>query len=468
MRAILILLFLQFQLATAIAADWKEKPLVYGVSPFYISQGLKVKGLENIRRRLPEIKSLGANIVWLQPISTPSAPGHGYDVVDFKAVWSELGTEADLRRLVQDAHKLDMRLMLDVVLNHSSDKHPFVKDIAEQGSKSKYSGYYQEEPMPKVPYSNFMKTRTIGESQFVHYFWDHLLNFNFNNLQLRDYIHGVLQYWIEEFDVDGFRFDASWAPSSRYPNFYKEISTRARKFKPDLILMAEDKVGYPAAYKGTDHPHLKDSGFDWAYDWDNQDTEWISRWSFAVDPTEDKSVFNFEDAELAAKHFVKALEFSRDTGEVKALRYTENNDTPGLLKSHTLAEAKFAVTVTLTLPGVPLIFYGQEVGNDHELFHLPSFDPAKPIKKTNPALFCFYKQVIGLRQSSDPLAKGTLENVQIQSKTKVSFVRRYKNERAEVTLDFTKKQVVVDHKSVTAQPFRYPAQDKDVALDKCS
>jgi glycosidase len=436
-------------LSVSTMANSGNYPVVYGISPRFISEGHHLQGLKAIKKRLPEISDLGATIIWLQPITPPfEEDGHGYDVVDYKSVWDVLGTDEDLRELVTEAHKNNIKVMLDVVLNHSSFEHPWVKDIAARGEKSPYFDFYQHELISNIPYAKHFHSRAIGKSNFIFYFWEHLLNFNYDNENLRQYMLDVLSHWVVNFDIDGFRFDASWGPSSRRPTFYREISSHLRKLKPGIILMAEDMAGFPVHYKGTNHPHLKDSGFDWAYDWNNQDEHWISKWSFQSSDDQGETVFNQKDPQIATDQFLKAISFTQDTGDVLAVRYIENNDTPGFLRNHSIEESKFAAKIMFVLPGIPLIFYGQEAGNSHELFELPGFDPRKKMSSFKPELWKFYKQLIALRKGSNVLNKGMLTNLLKTGPSSVSFLRKIGSERVKVDLDFSKKTVKLDNRPI--------------------
>lgn len=422
--------------------DFKRNPVVYGISPAFLTAGYGVKGLRAVTARLPEIKQLGANIVWLQPITPPfEEDGHGYDVMEYKEVWSQLGSEQDLKDLVTTAHRLGLKVMLDVVLNHSSFNHPFVKDIEKNGKASTYYEFYQHLPISSIPYAQHFHVRHIGSEQFVFYFWEHLINFNFESEKLRNYLFDVLNHWVLRYDIDGYRFDASWGPSTRWPAFYKTVSKNLRQLKPDIILMAEDMAGYPKEYLGTNHPHLKGSGFDWAYDWNNKDPYYLSKWSFSVGEDYQETVFNQSSAQLAADYFMQAATLGNGVDDIKTVRYIENNDTPGSLRHHSLAESIWAATVTFMLPGVPLVFHGQETGNKHDTFELPSFDPQRKMASFNPGLWLFYQQLIKLRRNSLPLAEGKLSELKRESPTVVSFKRSSGSRAVKVKLDFEKKEV---------------------------
>lgn len=429
------------------AAPQIKNPIVYGISPLYLSYGHSIEGFEAIRRRLPEIVELGANIVWLQPITPPfEEDGHGYDVIEYKKVWSKLGSDESFKRLVKESHAKGLKLMLDVVLNHSSLEHPFVKDIAVKGKASPYYGFYQHNKVTNVPYADFQNEKQIGQGNFIYYFWPHLLNFDYQNKELRAYMLDVLSYWVKEFDVDGFRFDASWGPSSRYANFYQEISQHLRAIKPSIILMAEDMTGYPKKYRNSNHPHLKNSGFDWAYDWNNQDPYWISKWTFQTGDEQSETLFNNKDSKANAEAFLKMAKYSENQAGIAPVRYIENNDTPGFLLNHSIEESKFAAKIMFLLPGVPLIFYGQETGNRHELFELPSFDPNRKMSSIRPELWAFYKSIISHRKNSRALTEGTMTDLKLESPGIATFNRIHSSETLKIKIDFNSKKVFINTK----------------------
>jgi glycosidase len=215
------------------------------------------------------------------------------------------------------------------------------------------------------------------------------------------------------------------------------VSDRLQKINPDVILMAEDMAGYPKAYAGTGHPHLSGSGFDWAYDWNNSDPYFISKWSFQLDDEFKFSVFNTENPVEAAEEFYDRVLMSSEA-VVSPVRYIENNDTPGFLRYHTKDEAKWAAKTMFLLPGVPLIFYGQETGSKHEVFELPSFDPAKKMSSYDPELWSFYQKLIKLRRSSPVLCEGKLTNLR-RNLSQVSYELTLNGKSVKVELDFSAK-----------------------------
>src|SRR5205823_5435989 len=140
-------------------------------------------------------------------------------------------------------------------------------DVVEKGEASRYWKFFQHEPVSGIPYAQYFHEKTIGKGKFVYYFRDELLNLDYANPEVREYAMRVLEHWVRELGVDGYRLDAGWGPSTRWTGFYREASRRVRALKPDALLLAEDKAGYPEAYAAfAGQPHLRESGFDLAYD----------------------------------------------------------------------------------------------------------------------------------------------------------------------------------------------------------
>lgn len=403
-------------------------PVFYAVSPFYFSRGHeKTTPFREIKKRLPEIKSIGATVLWLQPVFPAAEPGQGYDTFDYFNLNPAFGTESDFRALVTSAHALGMKVVLDIALNHTSLQHPLVASRPD---------FYQHKKSTGIPYAHYMNELNINGQTFIYYFWDKLINLDYENPQVQKYALSVLRYWVEKYDVDGFRFDASWGPSTRWPLFYSSVSSALRKLKPNVLLIAEDKANFPSAYKDSGNPHLKNSGFDFGYDWNSEDPYYVSKWSFQSSTAEEEheTIFNSSDKKAAADDFYHALKTSMKKESVPALRYIQNNDTASFLQHHTRAQTKWAALTMILLPGSPLLFYGQAEGMNYEKWHLPSFDPAVRLRDYDRDLWDFYKRSLQLRKSLGVFTRIT--SVRKKSETIVQFTVEQKHV---INVDFKKE-----------------------------
>ena len=261
--------------------EWMKEAIIYEITPYnFVKNGT----FKSITAKLPEIKELGVNTIWLQPVTKSSYRGQGYDVVDYFKVNPDLGTEEDLHELVDHARKLKLRVLFDVVLNHTSIYHPYAQDVVQKGNKSYYYSYYQME-MDDKPYSSFYHR---NEENFITYFWDDLVNLNYDNEDVQEWMIDMCKYWMTEYDIDGFRFDAIWGVIARNPRFVRRLISELKNIDPDFLLLAEDK--------GSD-PNVFALGFDAAYDW-TSDATWISQWAWEYEYDEYKNftVFNHPDS----------------------------------------------------------------------------------------------------------------------------------------------------------------------------
>src|SRR5690554_4460303 len=161
--------------------SWIDEAVIYEITPYsFVSNGT----FKDITEKLPEIRELGINTIWLQPIFPTENGWQGYDVIDYRGINEAFGSEEDLRALISTAKDLDMRVILDVVYNHSSIAHPYAKDRIDHKERSHYYDYYQHQDDGK-PYSSYYN---LDENQFINYFWPDLVNLNYNNEEVQRWI----------------------------------------------------------------------------------------------------------------------------------------------------------------------------------------------------------------------------------------------------------------------------------------
>jgi len=176
--------------------------------------------LKGVLRRIDYLKNLGVNVIWLSPLYT-SLEYHGYSVIDLFNIDEHFGDKDDLKKLVDRLHENGMKLVLDFVANHCSNEHPFFK----QAQTNKNSSYYDWFIFNKWPNEYLC---------FLHF--KNLPKWNVHNEETKEYIISAAEYWIKEFDIDGYRLDhAIGLPIS----FWKEFKKRVKKIKPNFALIGE-------------------------------------------------------------------------------------------------------------------------------------------------------------------------------------------------------------------------------------
>ncbi len=350
------------------APSWIGNAVIYEAN---IRQGTATRNLEGLRAQLPRLKELGVDIVWLMPIHPISEKnrkgtlGSYYAVKDYKAVNPEFGTIDDLKHLVKDAHSLGMKVILDEVCNHTGCDNAWVTEHPE---------YYD---------------RNEKDEMFGPFDWSDTYKLDYSNPGTRAAMTDVLRFWIEEADIDGYRCDVAGEVPT---DFWEEVRPRLQAVKPVFMLAEASK------------PDLLRKSFDADYAWPMKD------------------VFNA----IAATQGVNR--YAEKTG--KKYPSTNAQDIPGLLAkqkseypygsihmnmitNHDLnswegtefdrfgpAVGAFAV-LSYTLPGMPMLYTGQEVGFNHA-FEFFETDTVQPDYTKN-EFTSFYKILNALKHHNTAL-----------------------------------------------------------------
>ena len=197
--------------------EWWRGAITYQVYPrsFQDDNGDGVGDLAGITRRLPYLADLGVDCVWLSPVFTSPMLDMGYDVADYTGIDPVFGTLADFDILVTTAHSLGMKLIIDQVLNHSSDQHPFFAESRRDRTNPKADWYIWADPNHDgTPPNNWLSVfggpawqwDARRKQYYMHSFLPQQPELNFRNPDVVDYMESVLRFWLDR-GVDGFRFD---------------------------------------------------------------------------------------------------------------------------------------------------------------------------------------------------------------------------------------------------------------------
>jgi glycosidase len=311
------------------APEWTGSAIVYGVIPKLFGE----RPFADVTDRLPYLADLGINALWMSPVTTPAEGDFGYAVVDHLTPNPAYGTPGELRALVSTAHDLGIRVLIDFVPNHSSDQHPFFRDAQEHGKRSPYWDWYDRDE----------------HGAYTYYFdWQNLPNLNFDNPDVRRYITDAFAHWVREYDVDGFRVDACWGVRQRYPQYWPEWRREMKGMKDDMVLLAEASARDPWYYE---------NGFDVGYDW----TDALGRWAWEDVFSDPAAIAERLDAAIAA-----------DPLPGRVFRFLNNNDTgTRFVTVHGADVTRVAAALLLTLPGIPCVFTGDEIGAEYEPYTSP-------------------------------------------------------------------------------------------------
>ncbi|HEY0833410.1 MAG TPA: alpha-amylase family glycosyl hydrolase, partial [Azospirillum sp.] len=357
---------------------WMEGAVVYGVVPFLFGP----RGLADVTERLDAIAALGVTALWLSPVTGAPGEDFGYAVTDHFGVRERYGSMDDLKALVRAAHGRGLKVLMDFVPNHLAEQHPYHADAAARGVESPYHGFFDRG----------------ADGAVTHYFdWTNLKNLNYDSPDVRRYMAEAFAFWVRDVGIDGFRVDASWAVRERAPEFWPQLRDELKRMNPDLLLLAESTARDPWYVR---------HGFDAAYDWTDQLGQWAWHDAFGA------GVPTAQRLRAALAHADPA---------VPVMRFLNNNDTGArFVTRHGVERARLAATLLMTLPGLPLVYTGDEVGAAYE-----PYGAHKTIAWDDPHGFtALYLRLIALRAGHDALRGRGLEPVATSHADSVLAYRR--------------------------------------------
>ena len=348
---------------------WVQDAVVYEV---FIPDASEEGTFQGLIDRLDEIEDMGVTTLWLMPIHPIGEEkrkddigglGSPYSIKDYYAVNPDYGTKADFRALVDSVHARDMHLILDLVSNHTTWDHPWMDENPDMYTPGPIDGF----------------TYPVLDGDTTN--WTDVVDLNFENPQTRQSMIDVMQYWVREFGVDGYRADVAGAVPM---DFWNAAIDSVETIKP-VLMLAEDA-----------QPEMHDVGFDYTYAW----------------PYYDKLKQVWEEGDSVSELATQVdttLENIPDGGE--RLRFTTNHDetmwdaTPPQLFDG-VEGSKAAFVLTTTLPGTPLVYNGQELG----VADTVSFFARTPYDWTqSPPIRDFYREYLTLYRNSPALHHGDLQ-----------------------------------------------------------
>jgi cyclomaltodextrinase len=365
------------QLSARPSAQWVKDAVIYELNPRTFSSAGTFSA---ITERLDDLKSLGVTVVWLMPIhplgqlKKKGTIGSPYAVRDYYAINPSYGTKDDLHRLVTEAHRHGLKVIIDMVPNHTAWDNVMMSTPS----------YYRRDAQGKIvsPYD-----------------WTDVAALDYSNPATRRYMTDMLKYWLRDFDLDGFRCDVAGEVPT---DFWENARAELEKIKPDIIMLAE-------AAK----PELLVHAFDLDYAWPFYGT-----------------LADVLASGRSAQDIARTWEMERRTYPRGALhmRFTENHDEKRAIARFGERAALAASALVFTLDGVPLLYNGQEVGDVTEsgapaLFeNMPVF--WKGVER-RPEFAQLYKQLIPLRREHAALRQAPVTWVSNSDENRVvTFLRR--------------------------------------------
>lgn len=366
---------------------WWQEEVVYQIYPksFQDSNGDGIGDINGIRSRLDYLKHLGVTMLWLCPIFSSPMDDNGYDISDYLNVAEEFGTMEDLKKLIQEAKQLGIKIILDLVLNHTSDEHAWFKQ-ALQDEHSPYHDYYIFKKGKEVPnnwrsvFGGSVWEKVEGRDEYYfHSFGKKQPDLNWEHEPLRNALYDMINQW-QKLGVAGFRVDAitfikkdlsfqsresdgvdGLVKCTAAVRNQKGIEALLHELKEKTFKKYDCMTVAEAAglrYEQLDDFIGEDGFFSMVFDFKHADldvasgSEWFKRIPWTVKDLKDKIM----DSQMFVQQYGWAANFIENHDQPRATtKYLLEND-------HNTDAVKMLGAMYFFLRGTPFIYQGQELG----------------------------------------------------------------------------------------------------------
>ena len=437
---------------------------------FYDSNGDGIGDLNGITQHLDYLNDgatsttndLGIEGIWLMPVmQSPSY--HKYNVTDYMTVDKDYGTNDDMKKLVEEAHKRHINVIIDLVINHSSRSNEWFQKAIEELKAGKTDGYADYYHFEKGEKKVGWHSAGVDDWYYQGEFDTDMPDLNLENENLRQELQDIAKYWLTDIGVDGFRLDAVWWFESGNSSLDDDGSIEDLKWFYDYAkTVKEDVYMVGECWKdSTTISNFYKSGVDSFFNFDMQGS--TGRVNTAVSDKNAKSYISY--LEMWQNDIRKNNPDAIDTP------FISNHDTgrsAGFLLKET--QRRLAAALYLMAPGNPFIYYGEEIGmtgsqNDPEKrtgMYWSSTDTTgyvakipgagvdgKPEKSVEEqladenSLLNFYKKAIALRNQNPEIAKGTLTAVDLGKNETSAYISEYNGSKVMVIFNLSGKSSTV-------------------------
>lgn len=400
--------------------DWWKETIIYQIYPwsFADSNGDGIGDLPGILTKLPYLSSLGVETIWFSPFFKTPGKDHGYDISDYLSIDSRFGSMLDIDRLIREIHKRKMKIVLDMVMNHTSDEHPWFLEAKKDLTNPKRDFYIWKRGKGKRPPNNWKSM--VGTSGWNfdkttnEYYYSNFLSFqpdlNYRNPSVKTEMFKVLEFWLKK-GVDGFRLDIFNSifkdemfrdnPSSKRffptPDNHDEAFFQKKAYNlnlPESFALAKEVRQCLSKYKQEPFLIGEVSGSD------------LTLKGFLGEKADGLHlVFQFEliDFQWNVDFFRTLLEKNEREfpspyqpvyvfGNHDQRRYIDRIDGDS-------NKAKLLSTFQTTVRGVPVIYYGEEIGRKEG--RIPPRNGLDPIAKQNKWVPLWLSNLLGIYLNRD-------------------------------------------------------------------
>jgi glycosidase len=345
------------QKSVAVYPDWSEDATIYEVN---IRQYTPEGTFAAFEKHLPRLQELGVEILWIMPINPISkvnrkgSLGSYYAVADYKGVNPEFGTMDDFKKLVKTAHDMGFKVIIDWVANHTGWDNPWIFEHPEWFTKDSKGKIVPPNPD-----------------------WSDIADLNFDVPEMRAAMIDALKFWITEADIDGYRCDVAWGIPTE---FWNDARAALDSLKP-VWMLAEDE----------EHKDFLVKAFNCNYSWSLHHTlNQIAQGKDSIPSL--KSWFTAADSTYPEGSYAMQFTSNHDENSWQGTEYERMGDA-----------AKTMAALTFVLPGMPLIYSGQEAALNKRLL----FFEKDEIDWSNLEMQVFYKKLVDLKKENKALWNGT-------------------------------------------------------------
>ncbi|MEO1417212.1 MAG: alpha-amylase family glycosyl hydrolase [Bacteroidota bacterium] len=439
-----------YQTADPSEVEWWNDAVFYEifVRSFYDSDGDGIGDFNGIVQKLDYLNDgdpttdtdLGITGIWLMPIH-PSPSYHGYDVTDYRGINPDYGTMADFENFLEEAHKRGIRVIIDYVMNHASTQHPWFQSASANQSSTKRNWFRWStfDPGYNGPWGQQVWHGT-GNQYYYGVFWSGMPDLNYAQPEVRTEMFDIAEYWLKDIGVDGFRLDAvkfiyengsQLEDVNQTFDFFGDFRTFYKGVKSDAFSVGE-------AWTNTDKvvPYVENDRLDFCFEFDLANAILNG-----VNNSNTNSLIFQVDKTYNAYPYLQWGTFLTNHDQNRLMDVLGGD----------ISKSKLAASLYLTLPGVPFIYYGEEVGmlgtKPDEDIRLPmqwttgedaGFTTGVPWRGVNSnyatynvetmqadsaSMWSRYRDLIEIRRKSEPLRRGEYEWVLSSPANVYSFIR---------------------------------------------
>ena len=401
--------------------EWVRDAVVYEIFvPAFTPEGT----LQAAKDRLGWIKSLGASIVWLMPIyqngETINEMNAGYNITDFYTIHPQLGTMADFEAFVEEAHGLGLRVILDSTPNHVSEYHTWVENVRLFQEYSNYRPLIEKRLLGDDRGMGQSIRTMNGYTLFVYYDGWGLANLNYENIETVDYMMEMCKWWVLEKKIDGYRMDVYWGLQNRYgaDAWWRPFREEIKRMRPDVFILGEtDGTGPGSEINYADGGGASDAAYDWSF-------------YGQIKSTLNNGSINALDSRV--RNYSPNLRYNYYTGEHSHyLRFLENHDESRIASLYTTEQTKAAAALLFTIPGIPMIYAGQEVCETNRRGRI-NWDRAE-----GQELFNYYQRLIHIRSAFETFRSPYIKRINTNHSRIYAYLRPFTDQNGIVAVSFS-------------------------------